>query len=363
MAEISSDEPPVVDLRRQAAALFQHDAGAVGKPMQAGQQLRRRARRFQRLDAGACGLERIERDIDPVERPVILHAILQVIDDLQHRADIVGRGPGRAALAMHVEHEAADRHRRIAAIVDQLVPVRVAVLGDVLAERLEQVLRVLRRQVALGQRRTQRDAGRVVVVAAEQARLQAVEMRELVGLAQASDGRRCRRRSARTRRTPGSAGGAAARPATRPRGNSRPPSPCRIGAALRPGSWAAWYHKRSSGMRPWGNRNPPFRRHGDGRLSRAASFRQPQWIFNSHARRLCHRAPQGKLSAKSRHWGAIEHGRSVVLRQLDRSERAAQGGCPPSPRPRHVHCRYPDAGHAGRGLRPQRHGATPTCAA
>ena len=83
---------------------------------------------------------------------------------------------------MHVEHEAADRHRRIAAIVDQFVPVGVAVLGDVLAERLEQVLRVLGRQVALGQRRAQRDAGRIVVVAAEQACFQPVEVRELVGL-------------------------------------------------------------------------------------------------------------------------------------------------------------------------------------
>ena len=140
-----------------------------------------------------------------------------------------------AALAMHVEHEAADRHRRIAAIVDQLVPVRVAVLGDVLAERLEQILRVLR---ATGcARRAPRAASMpaaLLIVAAEQARLQAVEMRELVRLAAASDGRRCRRRSGRIRRTPGSAGGAAARPATRPPGNSRPPSPCRIGAALRP---------------------------------------------------------------------------------------------------------------------------------
>ena len=75
--------------------------------------------------------KRVERNIDAIEIAIILPAILQVIDDLQRRAKrIVGR-PGRAALAMHVEHEAPDRHGRIAAIVDQIVPVAVAQLGHI----------------------------------------------------------------------------------------------------------------------------------------------------------------------------------------------------------------------------------------
>ena len=56
------------------------------------------------------------------------------------------------------------------------------------------------------------------------------------------------------------------------------------------------------------------------------------------------------------------HGRSLALRRLDRCEPAAQGGCPPSPRPRHVHRRRPHAGHAGRRLRAQPDGAC-ACAA
>ncbi len=92
---------------------------------------------------------------------------------------VVG-GPGRAALAMHVEHEAADRHRRIAAIVDQVVPIAVAELGDVEPERGEQILGVARRQLALVELRPQRDADRIVVAAAEQGRLQPVEQRELL---------------------------------------------------------------------------------------------------------------------------------------------------------------------------------------
>ena len=60
-------KPHVLDLHGQMRALFQHGPGAVGKPVQAGEQFRRRARRIQRLDARARGLERIQRDIDAVE--------------------------------------------------------------------------------------------------------------------------------------------------------------------------------------------------------------------------------------------------------------------------------------------------------
>ena len=44
---------------------------------------------------------------------------------------------------MHIEHKAAHGHRRVAAIIDQLVPVGVAQFCDVPAEGLEQIERVL----------------------------------------------------------------------------------------------------------------------------------------------------------------------------------------------------------------------------
>ena len=115
-------EAPVIDLRRQSTAVFQHDAGAFGKAMQAREQLRASARPAQRLDAGASGCERVERNINAIEVAVVLLAVLQVVDDLQNGAHVIRRRPNRAALAMHVEHETTDRHGRIAAIVDQIVP-------------------------------------------------------------------------------------------------------------------------------------------------------------------------------------------------------------------------------------------------
>jgi hypothetical protein len=110
--------------------------------------------------------------------------ICSTAQTLSDAAQVARRRPGGAALAVHVEHEAADRHRRIAAIADQVVPVGVAVLGDILAKRRQQVLRVLRGKVAFRQRRAQRHARGIVLIVAEQAAFEAVEMRELVGLRQ-----------------------------------------------------------------------------------------------------------------------------------------------------------------------------------
>src|SRR6478752_6768777 len=63
------------------------------------------------------------RPADARELAVILAAILQVIDDLQRRAEgIIGR-PGNPALPMHVEHEASNRHGRVRAVADQIVPI------------------------------------------------------------------------------------------------------------------------------------------------------------------------------------------------------------------------------------------------
>ena len=125
-------------------------------------------RRAKLLDAGARRRKRIERDIDAVEVAEVLAAVLQVIDDLQCGAERIVRRPGGAALAMHIEHEAADRHRRVAAIMNEIVPVRVAQLGHVHAERGEQILRVARRKPALGERVAQPHGFAIVAALAEQ---------------------------------------------------------------------------------------------------------------------------------------------------------------------------------------------------
>ena len=133
----------------------------------------------QRLDGGASGLQRVKRQIDPIEVLVVLAAILQVIVDLQRRAERVGGGPGRGALAVNVEHEPPDRHGRIAAIVNELVPVRVAKLADVHPEGGQQVERMARRHRTFRQRPPQIDGFRLAVALAEQLSLEQIEVSEL----------------------------------------------------------------------------------------------------------------------------------------------------------------------------------------
>jgi hypothetical protein len=142
--------------------------------LDASEQRRRGPRGAERFDARTGFGEGIERDIDAIEIAIILGAILQVIDDLQGGAErVVGR-PGGAAFAMDVEHEAADRHGGIGAVADQVVPVAVAQLGYVHAERGEQVLGVTRRQRPRRQLLAQPHRDRIIVVLAEQARLEPI---------------------------------------------------------------------------------------------------------------------------------------------------------------------------------------------
>ena len=157
-------------------------------------------------DGAGCG-QRIARQVDAVEIAKILAAILQMVVDLQAGAQRVGCRPGRRALAVHVEHEAADRHRRVAAIVNDVVPVLVAQLGHVHPERDQHVERVARRHPALGQRVAQADRFRLAVALAEQFRLEQVELGAAFRPPPASRDRRCRRRCGRNCRTPGSAPG------------------------------------------------------------------------------------------------------------------------------------------------------------
>ena len=143
------------------------------------EQRRRSARRTERFDGRAAGRKRIERNIDPVQIEVVGLAILQMIDDLQRRAQrIVGR-PHGSALAVHVADKAADRHGRQRAIADEIVPIAIAELGDVELERGKQILRMLGRKIALGKRVAQPHRYRIFVALSGQARIEAIEQRKL----------------------------------------------------------------------------------------------------------------------------------------------------------------------------------------
>ena len=163
-----------------ASPCVQKDRGALRQPCEAAPQFRRCLGGAERLDAKAASGEGVERDIDAVEIAVVRRAVLNVVDDLQRRADGVGRGPSAAALAVHVEHETPDRHRGVGAVAHEVVPVAVAQLGGVEPKGLEQILRMLRRHVALGKRAAQRDRLRIAVAGAKQILLQAVQQTDLL---------------------------------------------------------------------------------------------------------------------------------------------------------------------------------------
>src|SRR5665647_580385 len=135
-------EPPVLNQVWQRVALLQKDPGALRQPCEAASQLRRRLGRTERLDAEAVSGEGVKRNIDTVQIAVVGGAVLQVVDNLQRRADGVGREPSAMALAMHVEHETSDRHRGVGAVPHEIVPVAVAQFGGVETKRLEEILRV-----------------------------------------------------------------------------------------------------------------------------------------------------------------------------------------------------------------------------
>ena len=166
-------EAPIVDLGGKDVALRQQPLCAFGKAVQAGEKRRRRPRFAQRLDGGPAGGECIERNVDPVEIEIIRPAVLQVIDDLQCGAQGIIGGPSGTALAVYIEHETADRHCRKRTIADEVVPVAVAQLGRVELECRKQILRVLRRKAALGQRRAQPHRCHVLAVGAGEAAVEA----------------------------------------------------------------------------------------------------------------------------------------------------------------------------------------------
>ena len=148
--------------------------------MDASQELRRSARRTKFFGRCTRGRKRIERNVDAIERAKILPAILQMIVDLQRRAQRIVRGPRDAAFAMHIEHETPDRHGRVGTIIHEIIPVAIAQLGHIHPERRQEVLGVTWRQLALAQRRPQCHAFANGVVLAEEARFEPVEEVELL---------------------------------------------------------------------------------------------------------------------------------------------------------------------------------------
>ena len=70
--------------------------GLGGKRLEARPQLRRGLAPCQRLDADAVSGKLIERDVDAVERPIVVGAVLQMVDDLQCRAQGIRRRPSRS---------------------------------------------------------------------------------------------------------------------------------------------------------------------------------------------------------------------------------------------------------------------------
>jgi len=142
-------EPRIVDQVREAARLGEETRRLLVQFADRREQRRRRFLLSQHLHRSAMRRERVLGQIDPVEVAVVLAAVLQVIDDLQRGAERVIRRPDPAGiLAVNVADEAPDGHRRIAAIVDEIVPVPIAQLGHVALERRNQVARMLRIEAA-----------------------------------------------------------------------------------------------------------------------------------------------------------------------------------------------------------------------
>ena len=129
--------------------------------------------------AKPCGTQPIEGNVHAVELAVVLGAVLKMVDHLQRIAQRVVERPQRRRFAMQVEDEPADRRRRIAAVVHQLSPIRIASLGDVAAEGFQEIERVAVGQAPRLQSYAQPFAFGAGACLAAQARLQAFELGQL----------------------------------------------------------------------------------------------------------------------------------------------------------------------------------------
>src|SRR5215213_8425617 len=87
---------------------------------------------------------------------------------------------------MHIEHETSDRHCRIAAIINELVPVLIAQLARVHAEGMEQILRMARRKSAFVERLLQSPCFLACARVADETVFKPIEQLELFLSAQRS---------------------------------------------------------------------------------------------------------------------------------------------------------------------------------
>ena len=173
-------KPAIIDQERKAVALAEKPFRPFGETMQARKQRRRCLRRAERFNARAARGKRVEWNVDPVEIAVIVLAVLQMIDDLQRRAQCVIGRPDRAALAVHVADETTHRHRRQRTITDEIVPIAITQFGHVEPERGEQILRMARRKASRSKCVAQLDRDRIFVVAADKASLETIEQAKLL---------------------------------------------------------------------------------------------------------------------------------------------------------------------------------------
>jgi hypothetical protein len=106
--------------------------------------------------------------VHAVHRSAVGHQILQVVQDLQTRAERIGGRIGRRILPMHPQQHAPDRVGGAGAVIFEFGPIRVAALGRVLAEGAEHGARFRRADIP------QRAIGRI------QQRLQRVQAPQLL---------------------------------------------------------------------------------------------------------------------------------------------------------------------------------------
>jgi hypothetical protein len=98
-------EPEILHLRAEGPAFLKQALVARGQRMEALQKLRRGCVGSEHLNCRTGRLQGVARQVDAIDLAKILAAILQVIVDLQRRAErVIGR-PGRGGFAMNVEPE------------------------------------------------------------------------------------------------------------------------------------------------------------------------------------------------------------------------------------------------------------------
>ena len=135
-------QPGIADTARERRGLTQQVHRLQGKVPDHAQQRGAGCRRIKRGDLHPGSGQIVSRQVHPVERQIVLPAVLQMVDDLQGGAQGIVQRPQRAVLAMHIEHIAPHRHGRKAAIGHQGWPIGMAAGGAVQHKRIEQIVRM-----------------------------------------------------------------------------------------------------------------------------------------------------------------------------------------------------------------------------